>query len=370
MIKNEAIVFDAAIIGLGPAGATCARLLSKCLHVFVLDGAIQKGTKPCGGLLAPDAQKALAILGLTLPKEVLVSPQIFSVKTIDMNKKGIRYYPRSYINLDRHRFDHWLISLIPDRAVLAEGICRAIQKENGVYHVTYQQADGSRKEIFARMLIGADGANSIVRRTLFKEYKFQSYVAVQQWFHGVQIDPFYSCVFENNANSLCSWSICKDDTFIFGGAYKAKNCRETFENQKQALTAFGFSFCEPLKTEGCMVIRPRLFERFCLGGENAFMIGEAAGFISPSSLEGISWALTSATHLAKVLLENGEDDKHRAYRRETRGLRTKLFFKALKCPFLYHPILRSLVMASAVQSIDMINHADEAMRISSNGKER
>ncbi len=354
-------VFDAAVIGLGPAGATCARLLANGLRVFALDGAMQKGEKPCGGLLAPDAQKALASLSLTLPKEILVSPQIFSVKTIDITKKRVRYYPRSYINLDRHRFDRWLVSLIPDSVVREEGVCRALAQKDGLYHVTYQRPDGSAGEIAARMLIGADGANSIVRRTFFKAYRFQSYVAVQQWFAGAEMDPFYSCVFEKNAGSLCSWSICKDGAFMFGGAYKAKNCRQTFEKQKRMLAPFGFSFGEPLKTEGCLVLAPRVFERFCLGGSNAFLIGEAAGFISPSSLEGISWALNSAARLSGTLL-SGTDDLHRAYRRKTRSLRIKLFFKALKCPFLYHPFLRSLVMASGIQSIGLIAPAEDSAK--------
>ena len=96
--------FDIAVIGLGPAGSTLARLLAPRLRVFALNGQPIKGDKPCGGLLAPDAQKALARLQLTLPKDILVNPQIFAVKTIDVTKKRIRYYPRSYVNLDRHKF--------------------------------------------------------------------------------------------------------------------------------------------------------------------------------------------------------------------------------------------------------------------------
>jgi flavin-dependent dehydrogenase len=38
---------------------------------------------------------------------------------------------------------------------------------------------------------------------------------------------------------------------------------------------------------------PVALERFCLRKDNAFLIGEAAGFISASSLEGISYASTA-----------------------------------------------------------------------------
>ena len=55
-------IFDVVIIGLGPAGSTLARLVNGqevlCLDKKTfLPGGFEK---PCGGLLAPDAQKALA----------------------------------------------------------------------------------------------------------------------------------------------------------------------------------------------------------------------------------------------------------------------------------------------------------------------
>ncbi|MDD5810031.1 MAG: FAD-dependent monooxygenase, partial [Clostridiales bacterium] len=102
--------YQIAIIGGGPAGATLGRLLPKGLSTILIDKKRAKGgfEKPCGGLLAPDAQKALSKYEITLPKSILVDPQIFSVKTIDLASGLVRHYQRCYINLDRHKLDMWL----------------------------------------------------------------------------------------------------------------------------------------------------------------------------------------------------------------------------------------------------------------------
>ena len=124
-------MYDVAIIGLGPAGATLARLLDPKFKVIAIDKKSGAGKtpfrKPCGGLLAPDAQKALSKFNLALPKDVLVDPQIFAVKTVDTEQSLVRYYRRFYMNLDRHKFDMWLVSLIPEHIEIARGAgCKSV----------------------------------------------------------------------------------------------------------------------------------------------------------------------------------------------------------------------------------------------------
>lgn len=79
--------YDIAIIGLGPAGSTLARLLNPSFKIIALDKKYQTGDKgfhkPCGGLLANDAQKSFIRQKLNIPTDILTNPQIFSVKTID-----------------------------------------------------------------------------------------------------------------------------------------------------------------------------------------------------------------------------------------------------------------------------------------------
>lgn len=345
------MTYDIAIIGLGPAGATLARLLRPGLRVIAFDKKTAGGfQKPCGGLLAPDAQKALARFDLTLPREILAGPQIFAVHTLDLATGRTRHYQRFYLNLDRHRFDLWMLSLIPDTVEVVPGVCRAVAREPEGFRLTYVE-NGRHKEAIARYVVGADGSFSLVRRAFWPNVPIRRYVAVQQWFRDVNPSPFYSCVFDPENTDCYSWGLSKDGNFIFGGAFPPKGCRARFERQKSALEGHGYRFGPPIRTEACLVSRPASPGQFCLAKDGAFLIGEAAGFISPSSLEGISGAIGSGLALARALNE----DRPGRYEKLAAPLRRKLCLKLLKCPAMYQPALRAAVMASGISSISMID---------------
>lgn len=339
--------FDLVIVGGGPAGATLARLLPRSMRCAVIYRSDL--SKPCGGLLSEDAQRSLARYDITLPKDVLVDPQIFSVKTIDLEAGLVRHYQRTYLNMDRQKFDAWLLDMVPCQRI--DGQVIAVERLTEGYRVTLVGG----QQMTCRYLVGADGANSVVRRALYPEKRIRSYTAIQQWFPERHPKPFYSCIFDPDTSDACSWSISKDQVFIFGGAFAPRSCREMFDRQKQRLQErFGFVFGEPLKTEACMVLRPSHPGDVSLGRDGAFLIGEAAGFISTSSFEDISFAMDSARLLAEVLTA-APADLHQAYRRATGCLRRKIAAKLLKSPFMYRPTLRHLVMRSGLQTIDVID---------------
>lgn len=328
--------FDIAIIGDGPAGATLARLLPERLSVVLVGRPGRE--KPCGGLVSPDAQRALSRFDLCLLKDVLVDPQIFSVRTVDLRTERVRYYPRSYLNVDRARFDGWLRSLVPDSVRMISDLCLSVAREAGGFRVVCQGA-----EFTASAVVGADGANSVVRSCLFPKARFRRCTAIQQWFRDINPSPFYSCVFDPDTSPFCSWSISKDSFFIFGGAFPARGAREAFEAQKRRLETFGFRFGEPVKTEACVVLRPLGRRLTCSRG--AYLIGEAGGYISPSSFEGISLAMNTARILADCL------SGVKSYRLYTLPLRLRLFLKTLKCPFMYNPFIRNIVMKSGLNAV-------------------
>lgn len=348
--------FDIAIVGAGPAGSIFAReIVSRCpaMSVLLIDAQSEENKKCCGGLLAPDAQKVLAQFDLTLPKSILSDPQIFAVETIDLDSRCVRYYQRHYLNMDRYGFDKWLLSLIPDSITVYSASCNSIHEENGAYTLNVTHASGEGESVFASAVVGADGGGSVVRRQLIGGMPKQ-YVSIQEWYeHKGQKLPYYSCIFDKETSDSCSWTIHKDGYVIFGGAFEKQGCKEAFERQKARLEKFiKTSFGEPVKKEACLVTSPRKMSDFCCGKGSVYLLGEAAGFISSSSFEGISGAMLSAKLLAEAF-EKGKDHRAvlRIYRKKTHSLRLKLFTKTFKRFVLCSPPLRRIIMKSGIQSI-------------------
>lgn len=347
--------YDVAVVGAGPAGAVFVRELARTcpdLKIVIIDGQNSGSAKPCGGLLAPDAQKILAKFDLVLPKSILEDPQIFAVETIDIERKLVRYYQRHYLNMDRYAFDSWLLSLVPDSVTVFKGRCPEVKRVDGGYAVLVNQG-GEEVRLEARCVVGADGGGSVVRRSFFSPMSVQ-YAAIQQWFENDgQSFPYYSCIFDEKTSESCSWTIRKGDYVIFGGAFEKQGCRVAFENQKSRLEAFlGKSFGDAVKTEACLVSSPRSMGDFCTGDGNVFLLGEAAGFISASSFEGLSSAMLSGKLLADSFFQGRSfEEIQRIYRKSTRALRVKLRMKSFKRIFLCTPFIRGLIMKSGIQSI-------------------
>ena len=345
---------DIAVIGGGPAGATFARMAAAHTQVVLLERqdstSLPAAGKCCGGLLSPDAQRSLAKLGLTLPLDILVDPQIFAVRTIDLAVSPERYYPRSYVNMNRALFDRWLLSLLPDNVRLKTGApCQRIERTADGFCITYRQA-GAIRTLHAKTIVGADGGHSLVRRTFFPAVPIRRYAALQEWFPCDGQSPFYGALFDKDLTDCYGWLISKNNQLIVGGAFPFDHAPERFARMKDKLTAHGLSLSQPQRREGCVVCRPAGSSHFCTGQDHVFLVGEAAGFISPSSLQGISYALDSGFLLAEALTDRraGAD---RRYHRFTRSLRLQLLGKLCKNPVLYTPAIRKQILNTGVGSI-------------------
>jgi geranylgeranyl reductase len=352
-------MYDLAVIGAGPAGATLARLVGERYRVLLVDKRslpadpyhIPSG-KCCGGLLAPDAQRLLSRLGLGLPREVLVEPQIFVVRAVDLPIGLSRYYQRFYMNMDRGRFDAWLRSLIPPAVDMRLGYkLVSFTPRNHSFELTLQEG-GKIWQEQAKILVGADGAFSKVRRLAFPGHPFPlAYIAIQEWVAATAPLPYFSALFDPEITDFYAWTIPKGEHLLIGAALESGGgAAEKFLLLKQKLKAYGYSFGEVERREGAWILRPKRLAEILTGGPGIALVGEAAGFISPSSAEGLSYALASALILAEALnisLEHFE----RRYARQSLTLKLNIFLKNLKSPFMYTPLLRRLVMALGLNSL-------------------
>jgi len=119
---------------------------------------------------------------------------------------------------------------------------------------------------------------------------------------------------------------------------------------KEKMKNNGIVFGNLIKKESCFVYLNKGIMSTCTGKDGVYLIGESAGMISPSSLEGISYSMESAKILAKIINSyNGNIAKR--YFMKTLIIRIKLYLKILKMPFMYNTILRRIVMKSGLNAI-------------------
>ncbi|MCK5388729.1 MAG: FAD-binding protein [Candidatus Izimaplasma sp.] len=352
-------MYDIIIIGSGPSGSTLARYLNKDLKVLIMDRRNLKESdnfkneKPCGGLLAPDAQKALAELNLGVPNYILTGPQVFSVKTYDFDNNLERYYQRHYININRELFDRWLFSLVPSNVdIKTETIFKGFVEEDELINVEYIEK-GIAKKVQTKILVGADGATSKVRRDMkFKRDKIKTYAAIQKWY-GIdgKLSSYYA-FFDRRVSDYYSWAIQKDKYLLIGSAIeKGKDINKRFELFEETLISEGFKLDNHIKSEGTMIQRPKKTRDIKLIKGNTALIGESAGLISPSSAEGISYALMSGKYLADSINKSFENFG-RVYKRKIFKFRIKLVEKRLKSIVIYNAWVRKIILRLGIGSIN------------------
>jgi geranylgeranyl reductase len=352
-------MYDIAIIGAGPAGSTLARLIADRYNILLVDKRPLNEDKDnasymkcCGGLLAPDAQAMLSKMGLGLPKSVLVGPQLFVVRAIDVQRNLERYYQRYYINMDRHRFDRWLLSMIAPNVELRLGWeFKSYERKKGHFTIGLIK-DGQIFEEQAGILVGADGGSSKLRKLALPGRAFpKAYIAIQHWAEADHQLPYFSTLFDPEITDYYCWTIPKEDRLIIGAALRPRRgVTGKFELLKTRLRNHGFHFGKIIRKEAAFILRPMLPQQISTGTDGIALIGEAGGFISPSSAEGLSYAFKSAIILADLLCES-LDDFERRFRRKTRPLRVNLFVKNLKSCFIYNPHLRNIVMRTGLRSM-------------------
>jgi len=194
-MTNEILKTDVCIIGAGPSGtATSIMLSKKNIPHYIIDKATFPRDKTCGDGLILYAYKSLKLLGDDIFKAFVNHPKILHSKSIrlhvndDLNinfkEKPERDMVISYAK--RLDFDEFLVNHLNvdfAKQEFGNGVKVIEEKPDGIL-VTLK--DG--KQILAKVIVGADGANSIVSIKLISkktEAKYKS-TFVSAYFKNVE----------------------------------------------------------------------------------------------------------------------------------------------------------------------------------------
>jgi len=316
--------YDTIVVGAGPAGIMAALHAAERGSVLLIDSSALPRDKSCGGMLHELSLEALAPFG-EVPESIIRAPRHVDFRYVDWDRDIRKATTVRFLNVDRAGFDDWLVSLLPS-SVEVLGNCTLagfVQADDGLT-VSCRIGDDIAS-LHCENLIGADGARSATRRALGVGAS-SSYVTLQDYVDlNGEIEPYFDCLYLRKMGGSFGYGyiVPKGDFAIVGSVFYPKTKRpwekadELLATMREAMPQLG----ESRKREACAALCVRSIDDVALGIGRVLLAGEAGGFMSPSSGEGISYALRSGIEAGRAVARNTPDGALSAYTKSVAPLR-------------------------------------------------
>jgi flavin-dependent dehydrogenase len=295
-------VFDALIVGGGPAGSTCARTLTRAgAKVAIVDRAEFPRVKLCAGWLSPPFWDVIGRAPSEYPRG------LWEWHTCHVHYRGTRYsVPGHGWFIRRYELDDWLLHESGAELHLGTNVKDIVREEGGTWRIG---------ELRAKYLVGAGGTHCPVAR-MFAPERPRRAVGVQE----LELQTDAAAVARTRLGkdgepelvlfdglSGYGWNVPKSDWLNIGvGTLDATAVRDAWQTTHALLREAGTipDEAEPqlahLKGHSYFLFDPRHLAS--AAQDNAFLVGDSLGLAHPLTAEGILPAVTSGRVLGEAIV--------------------------------------------------------------------
>jgi geranylgeranyl reductase family protein len=312
MTKNEDQKFDVVIIGAGLAGLQCARLLSRQgAKILLVDRKqdLTKGIHTTGIFVRKtfeDFNFPAGTLGKPVRDVTLYSPKLRSLKLKSKNDEfRVGKMGALYESLLREAKESGVEFSSGTRYISALPVNAVHGQTETIIHL---EREGAPFKVKAKVVVGADGANSRVARDLGLDENREVIVGYEEVWRGVppESEPRLHCFLDAKlAPGYLAW-VTNDgeDVHIGVGGYAEKfDPRSALKEFKQKIAGkiVDLQTGELAETRGGKIPVGGVLKN--IANEFGLLIGDASGAVSPLTAGGLDPCLRLSQIAAGVIAE-------------------------------------------------------------------
>jgi len=315
--------YDIIIIGAGPAGSTAAKCLMDTrpkTRVLLLDKANQfPRAKPCGGYLGAEILKLFPYLkgreGHFVESEsyqgILHSPDLRYQVSGRTRMLGVR----------RSTFDAYLLGLAQQAGVLVGMRSRVIDVKPNSDHALVELDDG--RKLTTKVVVGADGAASVVARRTGLHQGWQPQQVCRTIVKEITVDPEFILDQYGPDRSIhlyLQFNRIPGYAWVFPKAHNINVGLGCFASYPIRLSEYLRLLIRLLQRESMLPdtvdlkgvqagLCPTVGPIQTTQRDRVMLIGDAAGFVSPTTGAGIVPGMQSGQLAARTLAEASDREQ-------------------------------------------------------------